>query len=139
MQDNVQENNQKPVLDIFKEMAEKRGLTLAEFTDSFGYTPKIVEAMEQHPWFQPSLAILDALHEKYEASREECQALEHCYVAIHKRLPEDHREELLRLYDLMSDRWRAITLDAVREKAEAYYRSQEPIKDDPRRLGWLGV
>jgi transcriptional regulator with XRE-family HTH domain len=137
MQDNVQENTQKPVLDIFKEMAEKRGLTLAQFAEAFGYTPKVLEAMEQHPWFQPSLVTLDTLHKKYEVSREECQALEHCYVAIHKQLPEDHREELLRLYDLMTDHWRAITLDAVREKAETYYRFQEPFnKDDHRRLGF---
>ena len=51
MQDKAQEKTQNPVLAIFKEIAQKRGTPLEEFTDSIGYTPKVVEAMEKHLCF----------------------------------------------------------------------------------------
>jgi hypothetical protein len=94
--------------------------------------------MKQLPWLRPSDATLKAVYEKFDLSEEEFNKLDCFYMGYgyEKQLTEDHQDEFRWLFNLMTDQWRAVALSYVRQAAEAHYRSQEPVENDHRNLGF---
>lgn len=124
--------NTNPFLTFLQEQAEAKGMSIEDFCKPLGYSPKMLEALAEYSWLQPSNQTLAVLADELDMSMD----------AIGKQL-RAHKEadivrdsigrmgEIVCLYELMQPGARRLMLQEFRRRGELHFNS---LERDPRKV-----
>jgi transcriptional regulator with XRE-family HTH domain len=126
MLENLQKVKVNPFLAFLDEQAEAIGMTPEDLCEQIGYSPKVVEALEDQAWFRPSeetlVLLAHALGISLEEIREKTLKL---WSEVETHSPDRGRDELTNLYQLVASGGKHDLLETARRRVENFLRSQE--------------
>ncbi|MBN1454306.1 MAG: helix-turn-helix transcriptional regulator [Anaerolineales bacterium] len=115
-----------PFLAFLKEQANAKGIPFDSLCDKIGYSPKVIEALEENAWFEPSDETLILLANTLGESLEELhKKLQKFWSETETRTSDRDLMEVVNLYELMSSGGQYDLIQALRRRAERFLCSQE--------------
>jgi hypothetical protein len=118
--------NTNPFLAFLQEQAQAKGISIDDFCKPIGYTPRMLEALAEYSWLQPSNQTLAVLADELGTSLD----------SIEKQL-RTHKEtdifrdsigrmgEIVSLYELMQPAARRLVTQEFRRRGERHFNSLE--------------
>jgi transcriptional regulator with XRE-family HTH domain len=115
-----------PFLAFLKEQANAKRISFDSLCEGIGYSPKVIEALEENAWFKPSDETLVLLANVLGESLEELQAkLQKLWSETETRTSDRGLVEVVNLYELMSSGRQYHLIQALRRWAERFLYSQD--------------
>ncbi len=126
MKNTTSKLNTNPFIAFLNEQAQAKGMTLDEFCKPLGYTPKVIEALDENPWIKPSATTLAVLANIIGEDNEELEyQISLLWNPSTLRGAASELSELVNLYETLPARGRRQMVQDVRRRAERFFRTQE--------------